>query len=165
MRKAQQTEVEIQVAPMLDMAFQLLTFFILTYQVTPIEGQFSMNLLPAAPAIDMNAPPAADSAPADPSVPASLRTLTTTLMAGPSGDLAGIRVGDLVLEGLPELEAKLGEILGQDDSPFDQAVLQVDPRLSYQSLMRVIDIFARQDITKISFTELPPDLGGGGPPL
>ena len=46
-------EIEIPITPMLDMAFQLLTFFILTYQPAPSEGQFSMNLLPAQPATEM----------------------------------------------------------------------------------------------------------------
>ncbi len=41
-------EPTVQIAPMLDMAFQLLTFFILTYHPMPTEGQFVMNLLPAA---------------------------------------------------------------------------------------------------------------------
>ncbi len=50
MKRKKADEVEVQITPMLDMAFQLLTFFILTYHAAPTEGQFSMNLLPAAPA-------------------------------------------------------------------------------------------------------------------
>ncbi len=41
---------------MLDMAFQLLTFFILTYHPMPTEGQFLMNLMPASPATDFKRP-------------------------------------------------------------------------------------------------------------
>ena len=33
---------------MLDMAFQLLTFFILTFRPAPIEGQISLRLPPPA---------------------------------------------------------------------------------------------------------------------
>ena len=47
------------IAPMLDMAFQLLTFFVLTYHPAPQEGQFVMNLLPPQPATAMAAAPAA----------------------------------------------------------------------------------------------------------
>ena len=47
--------VEVPITPMLDMAFQLLTFFILTYHPMPVEGQFVMNLLPAQPATQMEA--------------------------------------------------------------------------------------------------------------
>ncbi len=36
-------------ASMLDMAFQLLTFFILTFRPAPIEGQISLRLPPPIP--------------------------------------------------------------------------------------------------------------------
>ncbi len=48
---------QVPVAPMLDMAFQLLTFFVLTYRAAPVEGQFVMNLLPPQPATSMAAAP------------------------------------------------------------------------------------------------------------
>ncbi len=47
LEKTRAESVAVPVTPMLDMAFQLLTFFILTYQPMPSEVQFSMNLLPA----------------------------------------------------------------------------------------------------------------------
>ena len=54
-KRRRQGDVELNLAAMLDMAFQLLTFFILTYHPAPSEGQFGMNLLPASPAIKMDA--------------------------------------------------------------------------------------------------------------
>ena len=48
-------EPEVPITPMLDMAFQLLTFFVLTYSPMPAEGQFVMNLLPAQPATAITA--------------------------------------------------------------------------------------------------------------
>ena len=38
-RKRNQGDVELNLAAMLDMAFQLLTFFILTFRPSPVEGQ------------------------------------------------------------------------------------------------------------------------------
>ena len=49
-------EPQIPITPMLDMAFQLLTFFVLTYKPAPSEGQIIMNLLPAQPATAITAP-------------------------------------------------------------------------------------------------------------
>ena len=46
-----QSEVELNLAAMLDMAFQLLAFFILTYQPLPIEGQISLRLPPPQAAV------------------------------------------------------------------------------------------------------------------
>src|SRR5437762_456892 len=100
MRQSKQQEVEIQITPMLDMAFQLLTFFIMTYHPAPAEGQFAMNLLPAAPAVKLDAAPADTNQPANPDVPASLRTLTTTLHAAPGGTLGRVTVGDNEVNGM-----------------------------------------------------------------
>ena len=43
-KKKPQEDVEIPVTPMLDMAFQLLTIFILTYHPMPSEGEFVKTL-------------------------------------------------------------------------------------------------------------------------
>src|SRR5205807_5701338 len=37
-------EIELPITPMLDMAFQLLTFFIFTYHPSALEGQIEMDL-------------------------------------------------------------------------------------------------------------------------
>jgi biopolymer transport protein ExbD len=160
MKRSKQQEVEVQITPMLDMAFQLLTFFILTYRPAPVEGQFAMNLLPAAPVIDMNAPPSETNQTPSNDVPAALRTMTTTLHAGPAGELGRVNVGDIEVQGMDQLEAKLKDILGDKNLPFDQALIMADPNLKYEELMKVIDIYSRLNITKISFSELS-EAGGG----
>ena len=40
------------------------------------------------------------------------------------------------------------------DAPFEQALIQADPNLKYQELLKIVDIFTRLKITKISFQEL-----------
>jgi biopolymer transport protein ExbD len=155
------TEVEVQITPMLDMAFQLLTFFILTYHPSPIEGQFVMNLLPAAPVIDMNAPPSeSNQTQPNDTAPTALRTMTTSLHAGPGGELGRVNVGDIEVQGMKQLEEKLRDILSDKNLTFDQALIQADPKLRYEELMRVIDIYSKLNITKISFGELIGDGGG-----
>ncbi len=42
-------EVQLNLAAMLDMAFQLLAFFILTFRPSPVEGQLLLNLPPPTP--------------------------------------------------------------------------------------------------------------------
>jgi biopolymer transport protein ExbD len=155
-RKLSHQEVEIQVTPMLDMAFQLLTFFILTYRQMPVEGQFAMSLLPAAPAIDMNAPVSDAPPPAGPvELPAAVRTLTTSLRAGDAGGLGSIQIGENdPMTDLDELRSQVKTIFGSEDLPFDQVLIQVDPRLRYSDLMRVIDVFATENVTMLSFGTL-----------
>ena len=44
-----QAEVELNLAAMLDMAFQILAFFVLSFRPPPVEGQLSLHLPPAVP--------------------------------------------------------------------------------------------------------------------
>jgi biopolymer transport protein ExbD len=153
--KRPQEDVEIPITPMLDMAFQLLTFFILTYHPMPTEGQFVMNLLPASPATDFRAAQAqAEAAQTNPDVPATLRTLPTVLRAGEGGRLGKVTLGELEVDGMEPLAKELETILKDPTLPFDQALIKVDPDLKYSELMQVIDVFSRLKVTKISFAEL-----------
>jgi biopolymer transport protein ExbD len=163
MKKSKAPEVDIPVTPMLDMAFQLMTFFIMTYHPGAAEGQFSMNLLPASPQAKLDAAPADPSTPADPSVPAALRTMTTSLFATPDGRIGRVTVGDVEVNGMDQLRAKLEEILSDKSLPFDQALIQADPDVKYEELMKVVDVFSKLNITKISFAELGIDAEGGAP--
>jgi biopolymer transport protein ExbD len=152
-------EVQIPITPMLDMAFQLLTFFILTYRPAPTEVQFGMNLLPAAPATDFRAQSSESAAP-DESLPAALRTLPTVLRAGEGGTLGLVSIGETEVNGMAALRRELEAILKDPTLPFDQALIKVDPNLKYSELMQVIDVFAALKVTKISFSELGPNESG-----
>ncbi len=154
---------DIPITPMLDMAFQLLTFFVLTYKPAPTEVQFGMKLLPAQPATSITAEAPSDK-PSD-NLPASLRTLPTILRAGDGGKLAQISVGETVISTDPKaLEKELDKYFQDPNLPFDQTVLKVDPRLKYAEVVKVINAFsnafvhAKKD-PKISFDELVPGEG------
>jgi biopolymer transport protein ExbD len=155
---------QVPVAPMLDMAFQLLTFFVLTYRAAPVEGQFVMNLLPPQPQTAMAAAPA--DAAASSELPTSLRTLPTTLRAGDDGRLARVAIADVeVPNERAALEKELERYILDPDAPFDQTLIKVDPNLRYSELMTVIDAFtnvflkAKKD-PKLSFDQLDPNEGG-----
>ena len=90
MKKKPNPEVEVQITPMLDMAFQLLTFFILTYHPAPTEGQFALNLLPAQAVTNPDDKPADAHAHPTTDPPPALKTVTTTLRANADGNLASV---------------------------------------------------------------------------
>jgi biopolymer transport protein ExbD len=155
---------EVPVAPMLDMAFQLLTFFVLTYKPAPAEVQFGMNLLPSQPATAVSTEAPSDKP--DDTLPASLRTLPTFLRAGDGGRLAQIKVGETAIPTEPKdaLEKELDKYFQDPNLPFDQTVLKVDPRLKYSELVKVINAFSNAFVhakkePKISFDELAPGEG------
>ena len=163
--KRQKTEdVEIPITPMLDMAFQLLTFFILTYQPAPAEVQFSMNLLPSQPVAKADTP-AADPKAATSELPAALKTLDTILRANNDGSLAKITIGEGNEVAYLAAQAKeVDELFKKDPNaplPFDQTVIKFDSRLKYSELVKVIDIFQKKT-SKISFAELGPGDEGAG---
>ena len=56
-RRRESGSVEMNLAAMLDMAFQLLSFFILTFRPAPIEGQLSLNLPPPVPVTKVDQQP------------------------------------------------------------------------------------------------------------
>lgn len=144
---------EVPIAPMLDMAFNLLTFFIFTFQPAPIELQFNLNLLPSTPTTQ----PETEIPPSDtPSeIPTPIQTLRVTLASdGTSGKLRSIRLEDTEFETLGTFAVRLNEILSDEDVTADQAEIRVDPELDYQYLIEVINLFVANKITKISFTEL-----------
>jgi biopolymer transport protein ExbD len=156
-------EPTVPIAPMLDMAFQLLTFFVLTYKPAPAEGQFVMNLLPAQPATSITAEAPTEAA--SDKLPASLRTLPTILKAGGGGRLAQIVVGEQTIPTDPDaLEKELDKYFGDPNLPFDQTLLKVDPNLKYSELMKVINAFSNAFVRakkepSISFDELIPGEG------
>ncbi len=103
--------------------------------------------------MDATAPP--DESPKNSEVPASLRTMTTQLRANPDGSLGTVMLEENELHGIADLRAKLKEILDPSkDLPFEQALIQADPRLKYEELMKVVDVFSSLKLTKISFAEL-----------
>ena len=157
-----QEDVSLNLAAMLDMAFQLLAFFILTFKPNPVEGQINLNLPPAVPIIE-NKP---DVQPVVGLGDAAAKTLTITIVAAPNGQVASMTVGlaklfDGPLDGgrIRQLDRRLKEVFAIEDT-FDQVLLRVGKTLNYGELMRIIDVCTRQkmgdgkSVNKISFVEL-----------
>jgi biopolymer transport protein ExbD len=158
-------EIEIPITPMLDMAFQLLTFFILTYRPAPAEVQFSMNLLPAQPATEMKREISTEPASGD--VPAELRTLKTVLRAGPDGLLSSITLADMPVDGLAALKTQLESFVNDKDASFDQALLKIDAQLKSSEVVKVIDTFSSlkpKPLTKLSLGLIDDNGAEGTPP-
>jgi len=160
-RRHPQSEVELNLAAMLDMAFQLLTFFILTFKPAPIEGQVLLRLPPPQPVTNINAGEKAGADPQNTNPVQGLTTLVISALANPDGSLKQMAVGETAIAGLTALERKLEDIFRDSGSGFDQVIIQVDSRLQYGPLMQVIDICTRQKLpsgeplSKLSFVELP----------
>ncbi len=157
-RKWKQTDVELNMASMLDMAFQLLTFFILTFRPPPVEGQIGLRLPPATVVV-----PGKDKIGEEdkkPVNPKGIHTLTISVFSD-NGTIDSMGVGEQQTKTLHDLDVKLQQVFKDPNNPFDQVILQSSPKLRYGELMQVVEVCASQkfaDGTKLknlSFLELP----------
>ncbi len=164
-KKHGESEVELNLAAMLDMAFQLLTFFILTFRPAPVEGQVSLRLPPPQATQVVKDGQAAGSDTSNTNPVVGVNTLTITVLADPrGGTINGLAVGETQVPSIPALAGKLREVFADDGNPFDQVIIQVSDSCRYDELMRIVDICTRQEITrdgkkeklsKLSFVEIP----------
>jgi biopolymer transport protein ExbD len=153
--------VELNLAAMLDMAFQLLTFFILTFRPSPIEGQVSLHLPPPQPVTNVNATQSAGSDTSNTNPAIGLNSLVISAYSTPNGSLATMAIGEGRIDNVSTLDSRLRAILSEPGSPFDQVIIQVSSSLRYEELMKIIDVCTKQllpsgsKLTKLSFVELP----------
>jgi biopolymer transport protein ExbD len=155
-------EVELNLAAMLDMAFQLLAFFALTFRPPPAEAQISLRLPPPQPVVGAKTGEEAGEDLNSKNVLKNLNTLTISVFADPSsGVIASLGVGESQIANLPALEKRLKEVFADPGNPFDQVIIQVSDSCRYEELMKVIDICTRQrlpdgkKLSKLSFVSLP----------
>lgn len=153
-------EVELNLAAMLDMAFQLLTFFILTFRPAPVEGQVELRMpLPKPITAQAGARAGADKNNTDPVQ--GLPSLIVSVMGQDDGRISSMAVGRDAVGNLGALENKLSKVLGDEASGFDQVLVQVGSKVRYSELMQVLDVCTRQTLpnkeklSKLSLVELP----------
>lgn len=142
--------VELNLAAMLDMAFQLLAFFVLTFQPAPIEAHFQLHLPPPVPLTNVSP----EASPQDPGnsggSPVWKERLAVTVTADDEGDVAGIEVGmhpvvegRLDQKGLQSLRNHLKSLFEIEPSPFERIELHIDSRLHCEALLTVMDACTR----------------------
>jgi len=168
-KRRDQGSVEMNLAAMLDMAFQLLTFFILTFRPAPVEGQLSLNLPPPVQVAKPDAPAAENQGEQPDNV--SLETLHLQVMANERGGVKQVILeaspvvqGEMNDANIQRLDRELQRIFGTKMIAFDRIQIAVERTLRYGELMKIIDVCTRQktpdgqQMRKVSFTEL----GAGG---
>jgi biopolymer transport protein ExbD len=150
-------EVELNLAAMLDMAFQILTFFVLTFKPAPVEGQIALRMPPPQPLAIQAGKAQAGSTEENKDPVAGFNTLAIWLDAGDDGHIEKLAVGAITANSnqrqdisvdrdLTLLNTTLAGMLNDPGSPFDQVVIQVGDKLRYDELMKVIGICTKQTV-------------------
>ena len=148
-RPAPPEDIYFPAAPMLDMAFQLLAFFILTFNVPTSETHLDL-LLPTTPAALPTASRGLARPTSSPLVDSDLENdLIVRAEADDLGDLKSIRLGEAEVPNLDVLGARLRryiELLG--NRPL-RVRLIADDRLLYEPAARIIAVCSAAGVATI----------------
>jgi biopolymer transport protein ExbD len=133
-RRIQNDSMALQLAPFIDVILFLLTFFLLTWNISRYEAELSVSL------------PVAEQGEISKRMPGEILINVE-------------RDGAIILNRRQLRAAELTDILAQVTRDFpDQAViLRADARTSYQDIIRVIDICKSAKVWNIAFTTKPPE--------
>jgi biopolymer transport protein ExbD len=122
-------KVEQQMTPMIDIVFQLLTFFVMSFKIATQEGDFNVKMPLAAPSAGVSE---------EPFPPIKVR-----LVANSNGTLNRIQVGDRPMSGFPGLHNEIMGIVGGNTGPGSMAEkmeveLDCDYGLHYSNVVNAI---------------------------
>ncbi len=84
-------------------------------------------------------------------LPEVIRTLPIELHANDQGQIAAIELGEHVYADLEALGRQVREIQNDPETPFDRAILRVDPRLTFSELVQVLDLLVTSKVKSIDF--------------
>jgi biopolymer transport protein ExbD len=121
-------KVEIQMTPMIDIVFQLLIFFLFSFKIVAIEGDFNIRMPLAGPG--------------QPSAETQL-PIKVKLTSDAEGNLAGIQMADRTLASFADLHKQVMSIVGSDAGPDaasrdTEVELDCDYNLKYQYVIRAV---------------------------
>jgi len=100
-------KVELQMTPMIDIVFQLLVFFIMTFKIVSPEGDFNIRMPLAAPSEGIPDP-------------MQLPPIKVRMAAKADGSLLGVQMGTRTLSRenpFDDLHMQIREIVGDDTGP------------------------------------------------
>ena len=122
-------KVELMMTPMIDIVFQLLIFFIMTFKIVSPEGDFNIKMPLAAPA---QGPPE----------PEQFPPMKVKLTARPNGERAGIYFGNRPLANFQELRREVRGMIGDNPGPSvletTEVELDCDYNLRYSNVVEAI---------------------------
>lgn len=122
-------KVEMQMTPMIDVVFQLLTFFVMSFKIATQEGDFNVKMPLAAPG------------PSDQVV--DIPPIKLKLTANSQGQLSGIHMGERAMDNFKDLNNAIIEIVGTDTGPDSLAAqteveIDADYDLRYENVVQAI---------------------------
>jgi biopolymer transport protein ExbD len=126
---AAKEKIELQMTPMIDIVFQLLVFFVMTFKIGAMEGDFNIKMPAAAPS---------QGTPDDEQLP----PMTLRLTSDARGQLTGIQLNDIGFGSFDELHRHVMGIVGTEAGPGlltgAEIELDCDYHLRYEAVINAI---------------------------
>jgi biopolymer transport protein ExbD len=153
-------EVEVPITPMLDMAFQLLMFFILTYRPSMLEGHMALSL-PAEADAKAATPAEVDPKTSAPEELVELPAELTVIVKMQEGADTNRSVSQLLVQE----RAGTKEFQSQDElrrylqsartglSNQNDIKIQADARLRYASVVQIMDACTKAGFSNVGFAQ------------
>jgi biopolymer transport protein ExbD len=118
--------VQIDMTPMIDIVFQLLAFFLMTLQITELEGDLSIQMPPEGVAEGEVTPAALP--------------LHVALLADEQGGLAAVKLNGRRLEDIDALHREVERLVGRDPAlaAETEARLACDNDLAYEHTIAAV---------------------------
>ena len=124
----EEDKIELQMTPMIDIVFQLLVFFIMTFKIVTQEGDFNVKMPLAAASGSEVDPTALD--------------MKLRLTANGAGELTGIRLNDQEFSDFDKLHLYVIGLVGGDQPTTIRETAEVeidaDYQLRYEYIIRAV---------------------------
>lgn len=127
-------EIKLEMTSMIDIVFQLLVFFVMTFRVVALEADFDIKM------------PLATDAPSESMMDELPTVIRVQLVAGENGGIASILIDDNPLpidDIFGNLNRNVAQILSGSTDPEDEAKTEVefdiDRNLRYEFTVKAID--------------------------
>lgn len=139
-----ESKVALEMTPMIDVVFQLLIFFMFSFKIVAVEGEFAVNM------------PRAQGSAATPSDPSDVLPEVKVQLVPKegSGELGGIVVNDEnSVASIPELARLFAALTDNDRAVAEETELKIvaPSSLHYEYVMAVINEAAGVNIQKVKF--------------
>ena len=157
------SEVDFPVTPMLDMAFQLLAFFVLTFQSPTAESRLDLYL-PTVPVALPGSPQGQARVTPPPRSELDLENdLKIRAEADDLGDLKSLRLGDTPLPDLDALADRLRRYAVILDGKPLRVRIAADDRLRYEIAAKILGTCNAVGVTSIRLADPAAGVGRVGP--
>jgi biopolymer transport protein ExbD len=144
-KQASDEEVTLNVTAMLDMAFQLLAFFILTFKPPPAEAQIFLKLPPAQAVLGTGKESSGQDTQKNPADIKPVKSLIVNLDDKGGGSLSTVAIGISTepLKDVPynELESDVRDWVQKQG--YEQLIIQFTPTIHWEEIMKVVDMAAK----------------------